>query len=142
MSRNFGSCGEITITGVIPELAPDLTFPSDRASTLTTHRKVSGIDVSGGVLQTVLSLSGKFAIDFLVIDNLTNLESVSCKLTVDGVVIWDDSYSSAPRDVFIGIGATAATALETISCQSTFLFEYATDVDASVDLLYLARPLK
>ena len=40
----FGPCGEITINGVTPVLAPDLTYPGDRLGLGTqTIKQISGI---------------------------------------------------------------------------------------------------
>jgi len=127
-------------SGELPRLAPDLTYPTDKSSATIGWIKVSGIDASSG-LTTALSLTGKFVITFLQFSNLTN-ESLVVKLTVDGVIIWNDTIpSSGTLNNLLGaIDATNSPA-EFIQCDTTFLLEVQTATDTSIDLDYLARPI-
>lgn len=142
MSRVFGPCGEITVDGSgAINLAPDLTYPANFASTTVGYLSNTGINATGG-LTSALNLTGKYVIDFLLFENLT-AENITIKLTIDGVVIWNTSFTcSTTCRLFGSRGAGSST--ETISrmqCNSSFLLEIQTTADISVDLLYMARKI-
>jgi len=126
--------------GGLPKLAPDLTFPSSLFSN-TGYSKISGINAVGS-LTTALSLTGKFAIDLLQFENITP-ETMTVKLTVDSVVIWNDSFSASSLIRLIGsrTGASNDVPATSISCDTSLLLELQTTADASVDLTYLVRPI-
>ena len=125
--------------GGLPRLAPDLTYPSSLAAT-TGYIKVTGINAVGS-LTTALSLTGKFAIDLLLFENITN-ESMIIKLTVDGVIIWNDTFASGGTEMrLFGSKSTTGTDISsTMQCNSSLLLEVQTTADASIDFLYVARP--
>lgn len=125
------------------ELAPDTTYPSDKTGA-NNPRQITGIDGSSG-LTTALSLSGKWAISYLAFSGMS-VETVTVKLTIDGRVIWNDSFSNTITGVssFLGDNTTAGQAYVSdisIVCKSSFLLEIATTADANVTLQYLARPV-
>ena len=128
--------------GALPSLAPDLTYPGDRLSlNLKTYKEITGINASLG-LTTALSLSGKFAISLLRFKDIsTGLMTI--KLTVDGVVIWNDSFTGTGTNSQYLLGNTSGGAgvSETIQCNTSFLLEIQTATDPSVDLYYMARPI-
>ena len=127
--------------GGLPRLAPDLTFPSDKNGQQNT-KVINGIDGSAE-LATALSLTGKFIISSITLSNFT-AESSTVKLTVDGVVIWNDTYTTAtgPSNFLSGpLGATSTYQDSEIQCNTSFLLEIATTTDTSVDLIYVARPI-
>jgi hypothetical protein len=124
-------------------LAEDLTFPSS-INGLVGAVTVSGIDGSSG-LTTALSLTGKFIIDTLIFTGIT-LESMTFKLTVDGTVIWNDTFVTTQTSLaLLGDSQTLAGGMgvnsSSIQCNSSLLLEIATTADTSVDLSYLARPI-
>ncbi|MCK5609385.1 hypothetical protein KAR91_46360 [Candidatus Pacearchaeota archaeon] len=117
-------------------LAPDLTYPSDLTSPTDPVITVSGIDAQGS-LTTVLNLTGKFSIPLLGFTVLT-AETITVKLTVDSVVIWNDTFTSGTALNLLG---DLADYREPIQCNSTFLLELQTATDTSVDLNYMARAI-
>ena len=128
--------------GGLPLLAPDLTYPADRAVDTSTDKLITGLNPLGG-FQTMLSLTGKFAIKLLRFENISGSESLfNVKLTVDGEVKWQaqagtpSSTTQALLGVFDGSGTQ-----ETIGCNSSLLLEVQTAVDGGIDLRYNARPI-
>ncbi len=121
------------------ELAPDLTYPS---STVTNAGYIRvALNPSVGLI-TALSLTGKYSITLLRFAQLTT-EAVTIKLTVDGVVIWNDPASLPSGTVLRLLGASngADEVPETIQCNNSLLLEIQTATDAAVNLEYLARPI-
>ena len=128
-------------SGGIPILAPDLNYPVNKVAGDQTIISIAGIDGSSGLV-TALSLTGKYYVSFLRYSGITN-ESMTHKLTVDGVVIWNDSAVSGGTSLAL-LGSTTATVQtppETIQCDATFLLEVSTTADTSINLSYLARPI-
>jgi len=79
------------------KLAPDLTFPSSIIG-VAGYTRISGIDGSSG-LTPALSLSGKFVIDLLEFSSLAS-ETMTFRLTVDTVPIWDDTFTAPATLLF------------------------------------------
>lgn len=119
------------------KLAPDLTFPGDIAGSGSFKRLV--FDPSGA-LTTALSLTGKFVIDTLYFSGLT-AETITVKLTVDGVVIWNDTFTTTTTLALLSNISTVSGSSISITCGSSFLLELQTATDTSVTLDYLARPI-
>ena len=120
--------------GGTPKLATELTYPS---SIGTAHYKqIVGINATAG-LTTALSLSGRFFIELIQFINLT-AETITVKLTVDGVTIWNDTFTSGTSLPLIGNTSVGSNA---VKCDSTFLLEIQTATDTSIDLRYIARPI-
>lgn len=124
----------------LPQLAPDLTYPSTLSGS-SGFVTVAGIDGSSG-LTTALSLSGKFAIDLLYFAGLA-LESMTFKLTVDGVVIWNSSFSvsGTSLSLFGAFNSAANSTTSSMQCKNSLLLEIQTTSDTSVTLRYVARPI-
>ena len=139
MSRAFGPCGQITVDGGGDlKLAPDLAYPNEKALT-SPFRSVS-LDPSGS-LTTALSLTGRFAVDFLRFSGLSNNDVEMIRLTVDGEVIWNaDPISNASTEVYLGFSNTITTDI-TLVCEESFLLEVQTGSASSVTLEYIARPV-
>jgi len=136
MTINLNSKGG----GGAAQLAPDLTFPADKATT-ANYKIITGIDASSG-LTSLISGSGKFLITLLSTSS-TIAESNTAKLTIDGVVIFNSSFTAdASVNPFIG-SADSGNALAEPSylVNSSFDFEYQTTTDTSIDLKYLVRPI-
>lgn len=131
---------KVGVGGGLPKLAPNLTYP-DSKSTNNNYITVSGIDATGS-LTTLLSLTGKYSIPWLQIQNML-AEAVTVKLTIDGVIIWNESYTNAGtgQSNFFGSPDGQAGVTEAMQCDSSLLFELQTATDTNVILNYLARPL-
>ena len=123
--------------GGLPQLAPDLTWPSRRVSSSTLTEQVLAIDVSGVVLQEVLNKNGKFFLEALFFDSLS-AGVVSVKLTIDGVIIFNDSYTSSTADVLVDNDSPS----ERFEVKSNITLEYATAVDTNITLNYVLRAAK
>jgi hypothetical protein len=119
-------------------LAPDLTFPSSRVSS-ANYVRVDGIDASGG-LTSVLSLTGKFSVDLARLALLT-AETITVKLTVDSVVVWNDTFTPPTSLPLIGSVSGVVDMNPSVICQESFLLEVQTATDPSIRLEYLARPI-
>lgn len=122
------------------KLAPDLTYPSDIAAG-TGIKQVVGINAVGALTEA-LGLAGKFAISFLQFSSVAS-ESITIKLTVDGVVIWNDTFSNtSPSINLLGTDQSVSnTVAETVVCNSSASLEIQTTADASVTLQYSVRPI-
>ena len=137
------SLSSIAGGGGLPQLAPDLTFPSSLTTT-SGYKTISGINAAGS-LTTALSLTGKFYVNALRLEQLTT-ETITVKLTIDGVIIWNDTFA-APSSIIKLFGRTGVDAtntneiVESVQCNSSFLLELQTLTDTSVTLKYLARPI-
>lgn len=128
----------ITSGIVLPRLAPDLSFPSGVGG--SGAYRITGIDGTGG-LTTALSLTGgAFSVSLLEFTALTS-ENVTIKLTIDGVVIWNDTFVSGTSLPLLGVSEGAVGVAGEIQCESYFLLEIQTTTDTSVTLDYLARPI-
>jgi len=133
MTIEVGSGG-----GGLPQLAPDLTAP---ASWLTTAKviKITGIDSTTGGLVTILSIpADKGNIPYLQLENSAG--SFTIKLTVDGVVIWNDVWvSPASNAVLIGGAGSTTLFAEAIPFNTSFLLE-CTGTDDNFNVKYMKRP--
>lgn len=128
--------------GGLLTLAPDLTFPST-LNGVKGSVVVIGIDASSS-LTTILSLTGKFAVDFLYLSRMV-LENATIKLTVDGVVIWNDTFLLTNSELSL-LGSNEATSRgvgnsSSILCDSTLLLELQMTTDTDIDFEYLVRPI-
>ena len=124
-------------------LTPDLTFPSSIQPT-GGFTLISNIDATSG-LTTVLNLSGKFIVDLMYFDAMT-AENVTVKLTVDGTVIWNDTFAAISGQLLLlGSGSLstndAVSTSSSIKCDSSLLLEFQTATDTAVSFGYLARPI-
>ena len=138
MTINTSSLGG----GGLPRLAPDLTWPSSKAIGLVGYTTISGINGTTGGLVTVLSLSGKYAVSLIRLTSLVS-ESITLKLTVDGVVIWNNTFAlGAINFLAVGDGDGANTYEAAVPTQSnsTFLLEITTITANSITCNYIAKP--
>ena len=120
-------------------LAPDLTFPSTRSSGSAYIQQ--SIDATGGLTE-VLNLTGKFVIDAILYSGLT-AETVTHKLTIDGVVIWDDTFTSSAVFQPLGFidGTNVSASMAPITCNSSLLLEFQTATDPNVVVRTIVRPI-
>ncbi len=123
----------------LPKLAPDLTSWSDRDNA-TSYVRVTGVNCTAG-LTTMLSLTGKFLINIIFLEQLSANDVEGIKLTIDGVVIWSEtglSSNSASEPV---LGQTDGDNGMQIRCDSAFLLEVDCISDTSIAITYLVRPI-
>ena len=97
-----------------------------------------GIDASAG-LTTALSLTGKFAIDYLNFGGVLS-ENMTIKLTVDGTVIWNDTFVAGNANQLFFGGSSGGIA-ESAQCNSSLLLEVQMATDTDINLSYSARPI-
>lgn len=138
------------------KLAPDVGGLAARSRPDLNYTQVAGIDGSSGLV-TALSLTGKYAISLLLFSSM-NAEAFTCKLTVDGEVIYNDTdtiYTSSASGLWCIFGrggaVTASSNLNsypwnasTMShfvCESSLLLEIQSTTDTSINLLYKAKPI-
>lgn len=122
-----------------PLLAPDLTYPSAQP-TGVNYNITTGIDATSG-LTTILSLTGSYVVSYLRLANLTSGDTNTLKLTVDGVIIWDDTFTGI-TDKFLINGPNVSDVIgETIQCESSLLLEIQTTTDTNIRFDHLARPI-
>ncbi|MBE16514.1 MAG: hypothetical protein Unbinned6354contig1000_1 [Prokaryotic dsDNA virus sp.] len=125
---------------VLPRLAPDLTWPSAPATANVTYVQVLSINATGG-LTTALSLTGKYAVSHLAFINMT-AETVTVKMTVDDVVIWNDTFTSGNAvELFGSRTVSGAGPDEVMMCEKSLLLEVQTATDTDIRLNYVARPI-
>ncbi len=125
--------------GELTTLAPDLTLPSRLTSGSGAGAETVTIDPSGS-LTTALSLTGKYAIYYLNFTGLPTTESVTIKLTVDGVIIHNSPFTPS----FSGLSLYAIATndgLPGFKCNSSLLLEVQTVADNSVTLNFLTRAI-
>jgi hypothetical protein len=128
-------------SNALPQLAPDLTYPGDRNNlNFQTVETISGINGSAGLV-TALLLTEKSAFSYLAFTG-TSAESMTVKLTIDGVVIWNSTFlATSSSQMLLGYARQGQGAPEMYSCKETLLLEVQTASDTSISLDYLARPI-
>jgi len=124
--------------GGLPQLAPDLTWPSAILST-TGYAKITGINAVGSLV-TALNLTGKHSVSLLNFTDM-NANTMTVKLTVDGVVIFNDSFTCSTQLKLLGSISSLDGVNAEIQVSSSLLLEVQMSADASIDLNYVARPI-
>lgn len=119
--------------GALPSLAVDLDYPSTAMTGSAAYKQIAAINASAALTE-VLGLSGKFVISFLELVNLT-AESITVKLTVDGVVVWNDTFicSTTLRLWNASLGESQRPSFK---CESSFSLEVKTTTDTDIGLNY------
>ena len=132
-------------SGGLPKLAPDLGFFESTENNRGTQKTLI-IDPSGG-LTTALSLTGKFAISGIGLQGLT-AENLTVELTVDGVVIYNDTFVSNTALSILNassggqlLSSNTFADVRAITCDSSFLLRLQTATDTSVTVNYMVRPI-
>lgn len=125
------------------QLAPDLTWPSRKIVGNGVFERITGINGTPGGLVPALSLTGKYNVGFVYLSNLVN-ESITLKLTVDGVVIWNNTFTVGTT-VFIAIGGGTGTVNYgsdgPYQCNTNFLLEITTITANNIICEFGARPI-
>lgn len=125
------------------QLAPDLTYPADK-NPIPANKVITGIDGSSG-FTPALSLTGRFVINQLSFSDMA-IEVMSVRMTVDGVIIWNDSFTPGGTKYSLFNDYGSAAAIETgsepgFTCNQSMLLEIQTTADTDVTLTYIARPI-
>lgn len=121
-------------------LAPDLTFFSTKSVT-SNQIAVTGIDASSALTE-VLGLTGRFIINKVSLSAMIANDLSDIRLTIDGVVIWDETGLSSNGTTEHLIGSQAADEWsESIICETSFSLEVQMSTDNAIDITYNARPI-
>lgn len=122
----------------LPELAQDLNFVSSLDSTGSPYKQITVNAV--GSLTSALSLTGKFALSFIGLANLTINDLSRVKLTIDGEVKIDSTLTGNQATAII-IGSLSSFILsETYTCKESLLLEIQTIANTNA-VRYLVRPI-
>lgn len=124
---------------VLPELAPDLNFVSSLVTTTAPYKQITVNAV--GSLTPALSLTGKFALPFIGLSNLTNNDLSRVKLTIDGEVKIDDTLTANVNAALIIGSQSSSIQSETYMCNESLLLEVQTITDTDISVRYLVRPI-
>lgn len=127
-------------SGSLQELVPDLTIPSQLVGVGTASRRTSAIDTTTGGLVTVLSLTGKHAVGKIELDSMPTSESVTVKLTIGGVIIYNDTFINTLTSLLLVGGGAASEA--TYLSKTSLLLEVTTVTGTVVTSEYIARKIK
>ncbi len=125
-------------SGGLIQLAPDLTR-LDTQNANSTRVTVTGIDASSGLTE-VLALTGKYVVNLLDFQGLT-AESDTVKLTIDGVVIFEETFTVGTTLVVIGTLGAVSDDLQGYLVNSSLSLEIQTATDTSIQLDYQVRPI-
>ena len=122
--------------GDLPKLAPDLSFPGDIQTGSAVPKKTITLNAVGA-LTTAIFLTGKYNISLLHFTSLTP-EATTIKMTVDGVVVYNSTFTSGTQIALLG----GFNLYESpIQCDSSFLLDIEVASDSSIFFKYLARPI-
>ena len=122
-------------------LAPQLDFITTRAATTVPYQNISAIDASGG-LTTLLSLTGKWWIRMIFMSGMTSNDVDHYKLTVDGVVVFEEDGLGSNNTNYGHFGALDMDWGDMgVVVLSSFLLQMETNVDTSMNLSYIAQPI-
>ncbi len=125
--------------GALPKLAPDLTAPT-RWGGANIREVITGLN-SGGVIITALSITGGAGyITHAFFENLT-AGSQTIKLTIDGVIIFNDVWTTTnTTPALIGGSSSGTFFYDPVSWKDTFLLEI-TSADTAFDFQYIYRKI-
>ena len=126
----------------LPRLAPDLLYLSSKLYTDNNVKLVTLTNTTS--LVTALQLTGKWLISRLAFVTISNSGTVTVRLTIDGEVIWDTSVTGIHNQsiILLGDGGAGTMANETYMCNSSLRLEVMHSTDTTMNLNYLARPIK
>lgn len=124
--------------GGVMRLAPDLTRLSTQVAGSSTVQ-VTGINPQGALTE-ILSLTGKYYISIIIITAMT-AETVTCQLTIDGVDIYNQTFTSSTSLNILGTAGSARQESGYFLVNSSLSLKLQTATDTSVTLEYLVRPI-
>ena len=93
MARTFGPIGELTVQGVPIQLAPDLLALERRSAGGIAMYEDETVAMVAGVESAVLTLSGKYTVNYLELRNLI-AESMTVRMVLDSVEIYDSTITT------------------------------------------------
>jgi len=139
MSRDFGTCGSITVSGGLPKLAANLSWPSTPGNGLD-YEDISET-FTAGVLSEILNRDGRFSLSHLVIKNQI-AETTTIVLTIDGEVVMNDiDFTSFTTTQLIGSSSTIDKLNTSFLVESNITLEIKKATDTSVDIELLLTPI-
>lgn len=139
MARNFGTCGEITVQGSVPKLAPNLSWPSTPGNGLD-YEQINET-FTAGVLSEILNRNGRFALSHLIVKNQT-AETTTIVLTIDSVEVMSDiDFASFASTQLIGGGAAADKNNTAFLVEENITLEIKKATDTDVDIELVLTPI-
>ena len=126
--------------GGISQLAPDLTAPTTWNG-LASSINIVGLNPSAGLTTAISIPAKKGSINYLTLNSLI-AEDYTIKLTIDGVVIWNDVWTiSGTSAILIGGPNTSTLGFDPCYFNESFLLEIQSTTDTSIGLTYVFREL-
>lgn len=125
--------------GGLVKLAPDLTFPSSLSAGVG-YASVTKDTTTGGLVE-LKGASEKSALLFFQLDSVPT-ESITIKLTIDGVVIWNDTFIAPSTSLLlVGNNLASSTSADSFQCDSSYSLEMTSTTGGAVVVKNLVRPL-
>ena len=129
--------GSAVAAGV--HLAPFLLAPSTMLDNGTNNKTIT-FDPSGALTEG-LGLSGKWQVSALALFGLPTGEISTVKLTIDGVVIWNDTGTKTHAGFYFNHAGNTLTVRAAFIVNTDFSLEVQTVADSAVQVIYHAHPL-
>ena len=114
-------------------LAPNTSYPEDIG--VQPYKVVSAVDTSAALTE-ILALTGKYAIGFIEVISILNAQSIDVKLTIDGVVIWDDNIASSGTALYLLPGRNQGYIVN-----ESLSLEIRVVTDTNISLYYQVHPI-
>lgn len=135
--RTFGQFGELKVTGNIPTLAPDLsrTFNPDGTG-VPQDISTPAVDTTTGGLIEVMNENGRAVYSAIRINGLSGSTTCSFEMTVDGVLIFQDTVALSSDNflqVFGGYKRGGGSTIEDNNAIPQFLVESNITIDVETD---------
>ena len=135
------------IGGGIPKLAPDLDWPKvigEQAGPAGGPHQQAAVTISA-TETAVLSLTGKYLVEYLNISALSTSTQYTVRLSVDGEDIWSTTLtttaSTSALRLYEGIPGNNPPS-SPFKVDSGMTLYVSSPTDTSVTVLWLARPIK
>ncbi len=127
--------------GALPRLAPDLTFPADKASAGQGYISLT-VPVVAGVETTTLNLSGKWAVYRVWYTGLV-AEVMHHYMENDTAIIWDDDGAAGSTFSLYGFEGSSSNSFggSGFEVKTDLTLKITTITDTSVTINIDARPI-
>ena len=122
----------------IPKLAVELTSFSSRNAQGFVF--VGSLDTTGALTE-VLALTGKFEISMIVLASILANDLRKVKLTIDGVVVWNEVGLSANSTTHALLGQSTTQNWLHYLVEESLSLELECATDTSINLNYHIRPI-
>ena len=122
----------LTGGGSLLKMAADLDWPSQNG-----QRSVN-IDPSGA-LTDAINETGKYSYEYTRITGLPTTENVTVQLDIDGVTIWNDTFT--PTTSTLGLFNSSPVGVMGYLVESSIQLQIQTVTDTSVSVAYILRPI-